>query len=78
VPAIFMLGYWLALQLLSAVLSTGSEGGGVAFWAHIGGFVAGAALVFVFRKRLLLMRHPYHGWRRIELPTKSWNRIRRR
>ena len=49
VPAILMLGYWFALQLISGVASFGSSGGGVAFWAHIGGFVAGLVLVFVFR-----------------------------
>jgi membrane associated rhomboid family serine protease len=38
-------------------------GGGVAFWAHIGGFVAGAVLIFLFKDSKLLDRHPYHGWR---------------
>lgn len=47
VPAFFMLGYWFALQLLSGTLDRGS-GGGVAFWAHIGGFVAGVVLVRLF------------------------------
>ncbi|MEM7077764.1 MAG: rhomboid family intramembrane serine protease [Pseudomonadota bacterium] len=49
VPAIFVLGYWFVLQLLSGLGSLGYEGGGVAFWAHIGGFVAGSVLVFLFR-----------------------------
>src|SRR5690606_7328155 len=31
-------------------------------WAHVGGFVAGAALVLVMRKPELVARHPYHGW----------------
>ena len=43
VPAIWMLGYWFVLQLLSG-LALGAKGGGVAFWAHVGGFVAGALL----------------------------------
>jgi membrane associated rhomboid family serine protease len=77
-PAIFMLGYWIVLQLISGLLSVGVDSGGVAFWAHVGGFAAGAALVFVFRNKLLLMRHPYHGWRQVELPTERWRRIRRR
>ena len=76
VPAIFMLGYWLLVQLLSGVLSLGGEGGGVAFWAHIGGFVAGAALIFVFKDSQLLARHPYHGWKR-RSPTRNWRRIDR-
>jgi len=63
VPAILMLGYWFLLQLLGGLSSVTSTGGGVAFWAHIGGFVGGAILVNLFRDRELLNRHPYHGWR---------------
>jgi membrane associated rhomboid family serine protease len=73
VPAIFMLGYWFVLQLLSASMSIGAEGGGVAFWAHVGGFIAGALLVLLFRDRRLLERHPYYGFRRGS-PTRSWRR----
>jgi membrane associated rhomboid family serine protease len=76
VPAIFMLGYWFVVQLLSGYVSIGAEGGGVAFWAHVGGFVAGALLVLVFRDPRLLERHPYHGWNR-QSPNRSWHRPRR-
>jgi len=62
VPAYFMLGYWFVLQLLGGSTSLGHEGAGVAFWAHVGGFAAGAVLIFLFRKPELLLRHPYHGW----------------
>jgi membrane associated rhomboid family serine protease len=48
-PAIAMLGYWFVLQLLSGAVGPG-EGGGVAFWAHVGGFAAGAALVLPFAR----------------------------
>ncbi|MFP3869585.1 MAG: rhomboid family intramembrane serine protease [Syntrophobacteria bacterium] len=48
VPAFFMLGYWFLLQVLGGVLSTGVASGGTAFWAHIGGFVAGIILVKLF------------------------------
>jgi membrane associated rhomboid family serine protease len=48
VPALLMLGYWFLLQLLGITLDAG---GGVAFWAHIGGFLAGAALFGVFLRR---------------------------
>jgi membrane associated rhomboid family serine protease len=75
VPAVFMLGYWFALQLLSGWASIGAEGGGVAFWAHVGGFVAGALLVLLFRDRRLLERHPYHGLKNSS-PTRSWHRTR--
>jgi membrane associated rhomboid family serine protease len=78
VPAIFMLGYWLVLQLLSGVLALGGQGGGVAFWAHVGGFVAGMLLIFLFRNRRLLARHPYYGIRQTRSPNRSWHRIDRR
>jgi membrane associated rhomboid family serine protease len=64
VPAIFMLGYWLLLQLLGGAQSLGQDGGGVAFWAHVGGFAAGAVLVVLFKNPELVARHPYYGWRR--------------
>jgi membrane associated rhomboid family serine protease len=74
VPAVFMLGYWFVLQLLSGWMSNAAEGG-VAFWAHVGGFVGGAVLVLLFRDPRLLERHPYHGLRRAS-PTRSWHRTR--
>ncbi|MCD6350671.1 MAG: rhomboid family intramembrane serine protease [Armatimonadetes bacterium] len=50
VPAWIFLGLWFFLQLLSGLGSLGAAGGGgVAFWAHIGGFIAGALLVKRFR-----------------------------
>ncbi|MGQ0428558.1 MAG: rhomboid family intramembrane serine protease [Gammaproteobacteria bacterium] len=76
VPAVFMLGYWFLLQLVSGWATMGAKGG-VAFWAHAGGFIAGGILVFLFRNRRLLARHPFWGWTRRELPTKSWHRVRR-
>ena len=48
VPAVLVLGFWFIMQLFSGVSST-SGGGGVAFWAHIGGFVAGMVLVRFFK-----------------------------
>ena len=52
VPAMLMLVLWVGMQLLSglAVLHV-DVNGGVAFWAHVGGFVAGILLVPVFKKR---------------------------
>jgi membrane associated rhomboid family serine protease len=51
-PAIFLLGFWFLMQLVSAgtVATTANTGGGVAFAAHVVGFVAGLIGVFVFRK----------------------------
>ncbi|MHB8789493.1 MAG: rhomboid family intramembrane serine protease [Desulfobulbaceae bacterium] len=50
VPAYFMLGYWFLLQLVSAIPTTGNTAGGVAFWAHVGGFAVGIVLVRLFCK----------------------------
>jgi membrane associated rhomboid family serine protease len=47
VPAFIFLGFWLLIQLFSASL-TPKNVGGVAFWAHVGGFVAGLAFVKIF------------------------------
>jgi membrane associated rhomboid family serine protease len=76
VPAFLMLGYWLVVQLISGFSTLGAEGGGVAFWAHVGGFVAGAVLVLLFKDPRLVARHPYHGWER-RSPTRSWHRLDR-
>lgn len=52
VPAIIVLGMWFILQFFSGVLSLGGpDVGGVAFWAHIGGFVTGVLLAILFKKR---------------------------
>ncbi len=52
VPAVLLLGLWFVLQLLSVLLSLGAPTetvGGVAFFAHIGGFLAGVAIGLVIR-----------------------------
>jgi membrane associated rhomboid family serine protease len=64
VPAFWMLGYWFLVQVLGGLSSLGAHSGGIAFWAHVGGFAAGAVLVLMFRDPELVARHPYHGWRR--------------
>ncbi|HUH12786.1 MAG TPA: rhomboid family intramembrane serine protease, partial [Longimicrobiales bacterium] len=51
-PAWLVLGQWFVLQLLFG-FATPTAGGGVAFWAHVGGFVAGLLLVKVFENRQL-------------------------
>ncbi len=57
VPAFLMLGYWFALQLLGGLPMLGGQGAGVAFWAHVGGFLAGAVLILVFKNRSLVEEH---------------------
>jgi membrane associated rhomboid family serine protease len=61
VPAIALLGFWFLMQLFNAgaIAMTASTGrGGVAFMAHVAGFVCGIAAVFVFRKR----QRPEQWW----------------
>lgn len=57
VPAVVMLGYWFFIQLVGGIPTLAAEGGGVAFWAHIGGFLAGVILVPVFRSRKRVEAH---------------------
>lgn len=53
VPSILFLFLWFITNLFSGVLSLGVQAqGGVAFWAHIGGFVAGMVLSLIWRRRV--------------------------
>lgn len=54
IPAMFLIGFWFVTQLISglgALTERTQQTGGVAFWAHIGGFVAGLVLALLFRPR---------------------------
>lgn len=57
-PAWIVLGYWFVLQFLSgaataiAYSSSTRGGGGIAFWAHVGGFVAGVVMIKLLPKRM--------------------------
>jgi membrane associated rhomboid family serine protease len=63
-PAWAMLIYWMVLQLAGGLVGIYSEQtGGVAFWAHVGGFVAGVVLIKVFAKRNHVAQHQRHTWR---------------
>jgi membrane associated rhomboid family serine protease len=59
-----MLGYWFVINFLSGTATSVSEvpssGGGVAFWAHVGGFVAGMLMVKMFSERP--QRYRYGTW----------------
>ena len=61
-PAWVMLIYWMAIQFFGGLQSMGASGG-VAFWAHIGGFVAGLALIKLFVRPDYLQQHRSHHWR---------------
>ena len=68
-PAWVMLIYWAVLQMFGGLTSIVDEqGGGVAFWAHLGGFVAGVVLVKVFERRDKVAAHTSHHWR----PSREW------
>jgi membrane associated rhomboid family serine protease len=62
-PAWAMLIYWAFLQVAGGVTSVYSEeGGGVAFWAHLGGFIAGVVLVKLFVRRDRVAAHVSRHW----------------
>jgi membrane associated rhomboid family serine protease len=62
-PAWAMLIYWTVLQVAGGVTSIFAEqSGGVAFWAHVGGFVAGVALIKVFERRDRVDAHRRQHW----------------
>jgi membrane associated rhomboid family serine protease len=71
-PAWVLLGYWFLIQLVSVGLGpTGS--GGVAFWAHLGGFAAGALLIFPFQSpRLVQAKRDHVQLPRNEIPNRGW------
>ena len=71
VPAWIVIGVWFALQLFSGFSTLGGpDVGGVAFWAHVGGFVAGAVLVWIFRDKAAVarqnaVREQHRSWQRM-------------
>ena len=68
-PAWVMLLYWTALQFFGVLQSSLSErSGGVAFWAHIGGFVAGIVWVKVFERKDRVRAHVAGHWQ----PRDNW------
>ena len=74
IPAIFVLGSWFVIQIVSGLFgAAGMQGGGVAYWAHVGGFLAGVVLIIVMGGRKYVRRQratmdPYnerpYPWRR--------------
>ncbi|HDN85700.1 MAG: rhomboid family intramembrane serine protease [Candidatus Omnitrophota bacterium] len=51
IPAFFFLGFWFLYQFLLGLVSLGRMGAGIAFWAHIGGFLSGVVFLRFFLKR---------------------------
>lgn len=61
-PAIIVLGFWIVLQIISQYTTSfeSRQSGGVAYMAHIGGFLAGVVLSFIFRSRQPKRDVPYY------------------
>jgi membrane associated rhomboid family serine protease len=70
-PAWAMLGYWIVIQVLGGIANLAQSGGGVAFWAHIGGFVAGVVLVKAFARPAYIAEHQARHWQPARL---GWRR----
>jgi|SRR5579884_1726462 len=68
VPAGFVLGLWFVMQVLSGGMSLGRSGGGVAFFAHVGGFLAGIVLIGLFKRPDVPFFAPakHHAWEETE------------
>ncbi len=51
IPAIYLLGFWFFLQFVSGLgtLGPSAQSGGVAYWAHVGGFIFGLAVVIIYK-----------------------------
>jgi len=65
IPAVLILAYWFLLQLFSGVGQIGYSSaaqGGIAFWAHIGGFVAGYVLIRMLPTRQRFSHRPDYHW----------------
>ncbi len=62
ISAVYVIGFWFLLQLISVALAPGMMGGGTAFGAHVGGFIVGLALTPVLSKFPLFGRPPPGPW----------------
>ncbi len=63
IPALFFLGFWFLMQLASgagSIAETAANQGGIAFWAHVAGFLVGIVGVFAFRKPAGQHVEPWH------------------
>ena len=61
-PAWMMLGYWFLIQFVSGLAAFGGDLGGVAFWAHVGGFAAGIVLVKLFARSDYILARRANQW----------------
>ena len=73
IPAWVQIGLWILLQFFNGFAALGvrtEESGGVAYWAHIGGFVAGAVLVWLFKDQDAVDRQ-----RAVRAGNQAWQRV---
>lgn len=85
IPAWIMLGIWFGMQAFNGVASIGADGGGVAYWAHAGGFIAGMVLTYPLFLRLggtcywnRTHGHPPHKAAEYSVTRSGIPRVRRR
>ena len=74
IPALFVLGLWFVLQFVLGAMTAGAQEGGVAHWAHIGGFLTGMLLILFMRRP----GYPLFDRGRVSVPAPSWRRERLR
>ncbi len=73
IPALFVIGWWFILQFFYGLgVLSDAAGGGVAFWAHIGGFLAGMLMILPFIGRVSSRRRPARYY--YNLPDDSYPR----
>jgi len=63
VKALWVLVFWFGLQIVSSIMTANQEGGGVAFGAHIGGFIAGMVLIPFFKNPSFKLHNPIEAIR---------------
>jgi membrane associated rhomboid family serine protease len=73
VPAFLFLGFWIVQQVISGMGSLGAEGGGVAWFAHIGGFAFGVLAGLYFRFRYPRVQQAYPEYASIERESVRYN-----
>jgi membrane associated rhomboid family serine protease len=77
-PAVAFLGFWALTQVVSGVFSPADSllVGGVAWWAHVGGFFVGMALQFIFVRDERPLSRDEYGLERAWLPADYWRTYR--
>lgn len=71
-PAVWVLGLWFVMQIFNSAAASGAQGG-VAWFAHIGGFVAGMVLIPLFKHRDMRLFHPARSSSMLERRRSHWN-----